>query len=160
MNLLFFASGLFLAAFVIHIIIWKMRPPIHQKSVLLIIFSLVLLAGTFAFRGAFPEHIRLWLFYISFSLAYIITYSAIEADSPSLTMVMAIAKAGSDGLSEEVFKSKINDETLLTPRIKDLLSEGLAHVEGSKYRLTRKGILTASIFILYRKMLGREQKGG
>ena len=88
-----------------------------------------------------------------------ITYSAIEVDSPSLVMINAIAKAGKEGLDEKLFYQMMNGDILIKPRINDLLNDKMAYLEGYKYKLTPKGRLLVRIFILYRKLLNAP-KGG
>lgn len=88
-----------------------------------------------------------------------ITYSAIEADSPSLVMVMAIANAGPDGMDAREFEATLNDDLLIKPRVADLITDKMAYKEGNRYRLTGKGLLFANIFIYYRMLL-RAPKGG
>lgn len=89
-----------------------------------------------------------------------VTYSALEADSPSLVMIMTIAHSGSEGLSQKSFEEKINNDTLIVPRLKDALSEKLAYLNGNKYILTPKGRIIARMFITYRRIIKREEKGG
>lgn len=175
MSILFYGAALFTAAFLIHFTIWKIHLPTHQKSILLVIFITFLLGGVvvlFLLKGSvvilgimppqtLPEYLQLCIFFVSLGLAYMVTYSALEADSPSLVMVMSIAKTKKDGLEENIFKQKINDEKLLIPRIHDLVSEKLAYIEEGKYRLTPKGLMFARLFMFYRiSLLRRPQKGG
>ncbi|MEW6618875.1 MAG: hypothetical protein AB1422_05950 [bacterium] len=98
--------------------------------------------------------------YISLAFAYIVTYPAIEADSPSLVMIMSIAETEPKGLDKGLFEQKMNDEILVIPRIKDLINSGLAYKDKTRYRLTPKGILISKIFIKYRRLLRRDKKGG
>lgn len=88
-----------------------------------------------------------------------ITYSAIEADSPSLVMIRAVAKAGSGGLNKKEFEKTMNDDLLVIPRVRDLLNDKMAYIDGEKYRLTPKGFLFARLFVLSRKILNAP-KGG
>jgi hypothetical protein len=106
------------------------------------------------------EFLHIFLFVTSFTLAYMITYSALEADSPSLVMIMSIANAGPKGLPQEKFKQLMTDEMLIVPRIRDLLRDKMVYVEGKKYKLTTKGLVSAWIFIVYRHILNISQKGG
>ncbi len=89
-----------------------------------------------------------------------VTYSAIEADSPSLIIVMAVASSGKDGLDKKIFEQRMNNEILLLPRVNDLISEKLAYIENDRYKLTSKGLMFARIFHIYRKLLNRPQMGG
>jgi len=174
MSVLVFSLFLTAAAFIIHFIIWKIRLPVHQKSILIYIFSVTLIAGLallFKFRENISllginapqelhEYFQICIFFISVSLAYMVTYSALEADSPSLVMIMTIANSGKEGLSQKNFGEKINNDTLIIPRLKDTLSEKLAYLKEDKYNLTPKGRIISSIFMIYRKIIKRERKGG
>jgi len=125
---------------------------------LLAVFPSIRLWGVSAPRGL-NEYIHIMVFFISLTLAYMITYSALEADSPSLVMVMKIESAGSGGLPKEEFDKSMNDDILVKPRVNDLLIDHMACLDGDKYKLTQKGVLFANIFIFYRKLLN-VKKGG
>ena len=105
------------------------------------------------------EYIHVCLLFVSLTLSYMITYSAFEADSPTLVMVMTIEKAGQGGLDKKEFIQRLNDDILIKPRIRDLITDKMAYLDGEKYRLTSKGVLFARIFILYRRLL-KAPKGG
>ncbi|MBF0472984.1 MAG: hypothetical protein HQK93_04535, partial [Nitrospirae bacterium] len=93
------------------------------------------------------ELIHISLFVVSLTFAYIITYSAIEADSPSLVMIIAIADAGINGLSVERFHEMMSNDLLVVPRLNDILRDKLAYKdENDKYILTKKGKIFAQIF--------------
>ncbi len=147
--------------------------PRRQTKALLGIFLGVLVAAPLcstaiaefcpALSRCLPEGVTDWLrialLHISVTLAYMITYSAIEADSPSLVMVMAIANAGPDGMDAKEFEATLNDDLLIRPRVTDLITDKMAYREGDRYKLTRKGLLFANIFVHYRRLL-KAAKGG
>jgi len=89
-----------------------------------------------------------------------ITYSAIEADSPSLVIMMAIANAEPKGLEKKDFDELMTDDKLVKPRIKDILLNKMAEIVGDKYVLTPKGAVFVGIFIIYRKIMKISRKGG
>jgi len=93
------------------------------------------------------------LFFTSFTLAYIITYSALEVDSPSLLIVKFIADAGPAGLDQDVLSAKLSDELLILPRINDLILDKMAIWKGPKLQLTPKGKWFAKAMIAYRAIL-------
>jgi hypothetical protein len=103
-------------------------------------------------------YINIALFFFSLLCAYTITFSAVEADSPSLVMILAIAQAP-DGLSEDDFYMLVNDEVLIKPRLKDLLKDKMAYLDGNRYKITTRGKYFVSLFAAYRNLLGL-QKGG
>jgi hypothetical protein len=174
MSTLIWGGGSFLVSFFIHLAVWRVKLPERQtKTLLLIMFSglgaALLLLGTYG--GALAQlcgcavpvtagdYLHLALLNISLILSYMITYSALEADSPSLVIAMTVAAAGSGGIAEIEFNSFVNDDKLLKPRIKDLVLDKMAYLDKGRYRLTTKGRMFACLFISYRALLGRE-KGG
>lgn len=174
MSTLVWGAGSFLAAFLLHMAVWRVRVPERQTKVLLLIMFAVLAAalaflkaggGRFAAELGLPapetagDFLHLALINISLVLSYMITYSAMEADSPSLVIVMAVAGAGPDGMEEDAPRRYFNDDRMVKPRIRDLLLDKLARKDGGLYRLTAKGRLFAALFMSYRFLLGRG-KGG
>lgn len=161
------------AALMIHYAVWKIRVPKRQtRAILLIFFGMLALAVALLSRVAgwfpglglgCPPHVASYLHLICFvtavTLAYMITYSAIEVDSPSLIMALAIMRAGEAGLPESEFYDMMNDTLLVDPRIRDLLRDGLATQEGDCYRLTSKGKRMARLFIMHRRLLGAGMGG-
>lgn len=173
MNVLVYGIVLFLVAFFIHLLFWKFYLPKHHTKALLKIFIATLLGGI-VLAWAMPrglassymplprsgyEYLRLSLFFISLALGYIATYSAVEVDSPSLVMILAIAKAGKAGLPQaDLFKS-MTDDLLVKPRLRDLVDDNMVCLDNDKYKLAPKGIFFIRTIILSRKVL-RASKGG
>ena len=171
MKTIIWGTLIFAACFFAQIALWRIRLPSRQTKTLLMIFfgglivSLAALAAGFSPAGisgpcGAAEFSHIFLFVSSLTLAYMITYSAIEADSPSLVIVLKIADAGTSGLAQDEFKKFMSDDLLVIPRINDLLTDKMAYKDGEKYRLTKKGVLFAKIFITYRAILGKTDKGG
>jgi len=174
MTILFWGSALFVFAFLVHLILWKVRLPKRQTKAILQIFFSVLFMGIIVLwnmpndsalwgitpPSGLPEYIHISLFFISLTLAYMITYSAIEADSPSLVIVTTIANAGQNGLDKQKFDELMNDDILVKPRIRDLLLNKMVEMAEDRYILTSKGVLFARIFIVYRKIMNVSRKGG
>lgn len=173
MKVLLYGSILFGVAFVIHLSIWKVWLPRRQTKVLLTVFIATFLCGIvvlyglnakISLLGMHPpvsklEYLQLFQYFISLTLAYIITYSAIEADSPSLLIVIKIFEAGSSGLSKETLEHELDNTVLVEPRVNDLLLDGMAKFNKGKYQLRTKGIILARLFAFYRNMM-RAGKGG
>jgi len=168
-----YGSLLFGVAFTLHIIAWRIYIPRRQTKILLLIFLGVLLLGSlilFRFAAAistFGMHpptamvgcFRMWLFVVTLILAYMITYSAIEADSPSLLIILKIHAAGSSGLDKELVALQLDDGVLIKPRLNDLLVDKMAELHHEKYRLKAKGAFMARLFTFHRNLI-RANKGG
>ena len=163
MNVLVWSMALLALAFGLHLAIWRIRLPVRQTRALLTVFFGVLAGGLVAFAAAGAagpaELLHVGLFFVSVTLAYTITYSALEADSPSLVMILAIADAGDDGLDQHSFDQAMTDEILVAPRVRDLLRDHLASLDGETYRITPKGRRFVRIFLVHRGLLGAG-KGG
>ena len=173
MPVLLYGSLLFCLAFLSHVVWWRIRLPKRQIKSLLLIFFAFLCVGSFILRkyalkisifGLHPpsdvsDVFQLATYFISLTLAYMITYSAIEADSPSLLIVQEIFDAGKSGLGKEMLRLNMNDSVLVEPRINDLLVDKMVEMHGKKYHLTKKGLILARIFKFYRDLM-RADKGG
>lgn len=163
MKILLWGLIIFFLSFFLHLVIWKIHLPKKQTKALLQIFfgilimSILILTRVSFFK--FWEYVHISLFFISLALAYVITYSAIEADSPSLVIIMNIIKTGQEGLDKGRLYEMMTDELLVIPRIRDLVNDKMVYLDKYKYKLTLKGLLFVSIFIYYRKLLNAE-KGG
>ncbi|MBF0274123.1 MAG: hypothetical protein HQK84_02710 [Nitrospinae bacterium] len=173
MNSLIYTLLLLCIAFAVHLTVWKIRLPHRQTKVLLLIFFSTLLLGSFLFYlGNFPivlfglpfpaeifELIQVATLFTAVTLAYMITYSAVEADSPSLVITNMIRDSMPEGINKEVFEERMNDDLLIKPRLKDLIIDKIAIMKDERYVLTDKGKLMAGLFATYRSIL-KAKKGG
>jgi len=170
MKTLIWGFGIFALAFLIHLIIWRIKIPKAQTKTLIRIYFGTLVIVFFSFLTeqiidknvlpiSFLELFHIFLLYTSLVLAYLTTYSALEVDSPSLIMVTSVANAGLNGLTKSDFNKLMTDDVLIKPRIRDLTRDNLAYVCNGKYRLTKAGFYFIQIFITYRKLLNAP-KGG
>lgn len=164
MDILFCGIILLLAAFLIHFFIWKFRLPKHHTKALLAIFALVYLCNIIVFLiflafHSYYDFIQFSLLFVSLTLVYISSYSAVEVDSPSLSMLLIIAEAGPEGLPKEKLYDIMTDAFLVKPRIIDLVNDKILFLDKDKYKVTRKGAVIAKMFILSRSLL-KTPKGG
>jgi len=170
---LIYGGGLLLLAFVLHVIVWRLRVPKRQGRGIVCVFLLTLIAGlalgvtTEYAKGNFWDHAfdqmissSNWiLLYISYTLAYLISFTAIEADSPSLVMVKQIMESGEKGLIPETLEKRIVNDDLVMPRIGDLLRDKMIIKERGHLVLTAKGRFLSQLF-MYQRTLFRLGPGG
>lgn len=173
MRILLWGLVLFIDSFILHLIIWKIRVPVKQTNALLLLFfgNLFFCFAMFlSIRSFFPiysqlipsapfEYLRICILFAALTLAYIITYSAIEVDSPSLIIVLAIDKAGKSGLEKSKLENFLTDEFLVVPRAMDLVRDRLIYSDNNRFKLTTKGRLFVAIFIFWRKLMKRKIGG-
>ena len=164
--------GVFAVAVVIHLVVWRLLKPIHQYTTLLGLYlailvatSLMMLAGLVAgdARAWIPatllDYLTFATLYIALALAYTSTYSAVQADSPSMLLLLMINDSGERGVAGEDLYEQLGDDVLIVPRVDDLVTGGLAVRDGSRYVIEPRGALLASVHIGYRALL-KMGKGG
>ena len=169
MQLAFFATGLFLAAFIIHLVVWHIRLPQKHTFTLLIIFLGLLFISPLIFKLVpslmpyQPRSISEWfhvsLFHIALTLGYIVTYSAIEEDSPSLCLIRYVAAAGTDGRTDEEVRNFLSQVPIIEMRIQASLRDNLMIKQDDKYQLTEKGHRLVLIFKFAQDVLGMRMGG-
>src|SRR5437773_2421944 len=97
---------LFAIALASQLILWRLRlPPYrYQMKILLLIFGLlffVWLLTPWARSSSLPETLNIVLSYFSLGLGYMVIYSAINVDSPTLSLMRFIAEKGGAGRSAD-----------------------------------------------------------
>ena len=133
MKIFICGSVLFILGLFIQICFWKIRVPIKQIKSLLLIFSALLLIGIIILilretLVTLAEIFQLVLFYFSLALAYLTTYSAVEADSPTLIIVAKIDQAKKSGLAKGELSQVMTDDFLIKLRINDLMPVSYTHL--------------------------------
>lgn len=168
MKTLLWGNAIFFAALLLQLAVWKISLPRRQAKALGLLLLLVSLAGLAALLvlpslplrpQTVPEFAHLALYLISFNLAYLITYSAIEVDSPSLLIIGRIAGAGPGGIDSAALREGLDDGTMVKPRLQDLVSDRMAVLENGRYNLLPKGAALAFVFFNFRRLL-KAGKGG
>jgi hypothetical protein len=152
---------------VAQLVVWRVRRAGHYTalsvlSLLVLILSVAGFQGLGALRFLPQSAWDYWYFvmlYGAITLAYMITYSAVQADSPSMSILLLIDRAGGRGVTATELMSTLNDEVLVVPRLNDLLVGRLAILETGRYVVTPSGSFLARIYIAYRALLKME-KGG
>jgi hypothetical protein len=84
------------------------------------------------------------LCYVPLFLAYICFYSAIEEDSPSISMIKYTKLKGQ--CCFEDYKLIINNDLLIGSRLEAMIRDGFVEKKNEIYFLTNKGILWGKIF--------------
>lgn len=140
--------------------------PIRQVKSIIVLYLLVLCVGVLGIwirnniielpvLGHYFQPIdilRLVFLYIACTLAYGISYTAIEAHSPSLEIVRRIHQAGRAGIDPNSIKQSLGNEILLFPRLSDLQRDLMIRKVDARYRVTRKGQVLQTIFRVQRRI--------
>lgn len=151
----------------IHIIIWRVKRPEKHITLPILVFAIIpfvlfllTLFLNLKFRYLNTEDIVLtWVMYFALGLGYLMTYPAVQAISPSLEMLLYIAKSP-EGLTEEELVERFNIKNLVEDRLSDLEEENLAYEKEGQMILTSKGNMLASFMMIQRKIYGLETGEG
>ena len=163
MKIFLTSVGLFLVAFVVHLVIWRIKPPRGHIKTLLLIFGGIFCAWllvSIARSWKLAEILHVLLFYWSMSLCYIITYTAIEADSPTLSLIRFLADARAEGRSKDAVAQFMALRPFVRARLAALARSGVIREEGSRYVATGAQPLFFRIVHEFRKLYGPISKGG
>lgn len=166
MSVFIFGFLLFIVAFFIHVAIWRIKKPANTIKALVVFFNLVLVLGLILLRlfayiypglSIIPyrsiDYTYIALLFLSLFICYLLSYSAIEADSPSLVIAMRVFQSGKNGLHSGRMKELLGDDLLVGPRLKDLVDAKLVDLAGSVYKINKKGIFFIKPFVAFRKFL-------
>jgi len=171
----FVAPGLLAFALLIvaHVVIWRARRPAGEYAALAVLGAGVLAVALATFRvipvplgsasGWLPqsplEHITAIGLYAALFLSYVTTYSAVQADSPTMTILLLIERAGAVGCTRAELRARLDDRVLVLPRLDDLVSGNLVRLDHGRYVVTPRGTLMIAPHIRFRRWL-RMEKGG
>lgn len=155
----------FVAAVVVQAIVWRWRRPRGEYGWLVALYVAVLAAAAVAayatgiFGGGLLPYANFTVLYLSLVAAYAVSYSAIQADSPTMTMLLEIDAAGRAGIEKRELLARLTDDALVAPRLDDLIGGDLAAVHAGRYVIRPRGAGIARTYIAFRKLM-RMEKGG
>jgi hypothetical protein len=154
-------------------VVWRLRRPARQYRGFVLLYATVLALGLAAFGmiraqggplaalvpGSLFEQVNFGVLYLSLAAAFAVTYSAIQADSPTMTILLRIEAAGPGGASRSELLAELTDERLVLPRLDDLVEGGLAMVRDGRYVIAAGGATIAAAYVRFRRLL-RMERGG
>jgi hypothetical protein len=165
--------GLFMAAFLIHVAWWRLgRPRRSGQTLIVLMVAVISITWLVAFASALfwpaaacllPGNLIAFVHALVVALAiaaaYVMTYPAIEVESPILVLIDTIAKGGRAGVEIKELRHRLDNDALVAPRIQDLLDEGLLVFDDGRYRPTAKGVALARMFAVWRRLIGAGEGG-
>jgi hypothetical protein len=168
----FFATTLLIGSlFMVHLVWWRVGLPRRQRAALLVLFfsgSLILAPAVGFVLGkvgveplSWIQWLNVALAIVAFTLAYVVTYSALEADSPTLSLVRHISAAGASGVREEELVTFMASRPFVGARLSALLEEGMIHEREGRIHLAEHPYTLFRLVLLHReKVLGLTHHGG
>jgi hypothetical protein len=124
-------------------------------------FVSLLLGGIGLGPLSFVQWLNVGLAVVAFALAYVVTYSALEADSPTLSLVRYIASAGADGVREKELREFMASRPFVGARLSALVEEGMVHEREGRIHLAEHPYTLFKLVLLHReRVLGLTHHGG
>ncbi len=161
------AVALFAMAFIVHVVVWRTRRPIPSSGALISLFIAVIAAEGLALAaGSAIDLVPFSAGSVVIAVAqalqlaacYVISYPAMQANSPSLVMSRELSAACSRGLARAELYARLSEAALVSERIDDLLRDALV-VGNDLLTCTTRGAVLARAAGAWKKFLG-EPKGG
>lgn len=147
----------FAAAVLVHVIVWRWLAPRRELPWLF----LILLGVPLAAWGSAPGDVRAFVVASSLSLAYIQTYPAAQARSPSLLILTAARRLAKQGcVTRDDLAAAVRADMSLDVRFADLGRERLLEPTADGPRLTAAGRMLAAAFVALRRALNLGQGAG
>jgi hypothetical protein len=147
----------FVIALAVHVVVWRRVAPRRELPWLFAI----LLGVPFAAWALAPDRVRAFVVAASLSLAYIQTYPAAQARSPSLMILLAARRLAPHAcVTRDNLAAAVRAEMSLDVRFSDLDRERLLEPTAAGPRLTPAGRLLAAAFVTLRRALNLNQGAG
>jgi hypothetical protein len=160
------------AAFLVHFLWWQIAPPRRQLCNIFLLylmgFLVAVVAGIVMPQWLVTTGSDWWwsmayvaVFYWAVALSYMITYSAMEGDSPTLALVLELRKCGTQGFSRADLEHFFVRRPFLRARLQKLLEDGMLRKDGGGYRLARSSSPAFELILWWRRrILGLNSWGG
>jgi hypothetical protein len=172
MGFLIATGSALLTAFAFHLILWRLRLPQSQLKTLLVLFFLTWCGAVgFAWASdwnyfalgegsAFVGFLYFSLLYWAAALCYVITYSAMEGDSPTLSLTRHLHRKRAEGVSHEEIEEFFRQRPFVGARVKALVTDSIFIEESGGYRLASGKYLFFRLILGYRKVVFGPVKAG
>ncbi|MGO9108223.1 MAG: hypothetical protein ACLP9L_03225 [Thermoguttaceae bacterium] len=163
------AIGLFLAAFLLHWMIWRIKIPRRQSAALLVVLlgtlpvglAVVVYVPAFQFLGplGFWQCLHAAIFHVMMSLGYVVVYSALEERSPSMSLLTFVADAGPEGRTLEELRLLLAGFRPVESRLQAMIRDHMVVETQTSYQLTAKGRVWAQVFSCWLRLMGASRGG-
>lgn len=161
-------AGLFACAFLCHLAWWRIALPKRHTFALLALFfgalaawltlSITLPGRWFVATDPW-QALHVAIAHTALTLAYVVTYSALEHRSPSMTMLVAVADSSDEGRTAAELRGLLVGASPVEVRLSAMEREGMVSRERDDYRLAPKGRTWAAVLSNWRRLLGMPQGG-
>jgi hypothetical protein len=143
----------------LHVAVWRMRPPRRDTHELLLFLFLLPLAVLLIWVGiGGTPRVGPAAILVHFLVAanYLAIYPALQASSPTVHLLCRLRRHP-EGLTRETITDFMLKTSAVEARLKDLRNSSLIRHRDGRLELSGAGRLLAAIFLGYRRLLGLER---
>jgi hypothetical protein len=158
----------FVVAFAVHVVLWRAFSALPSNSTLVALLVAVILGecliGVLAV-SSWTMHLGVdsvavaGVLALQLAACYVMTYPAMQANSPTLEMAHQLSAAGPGGLTRDELYRLMPERSLVLDRVDDLVTGHLAVEHEDRLCCTASGVALAQVFTAWKAILG-EGKGG
>lgn len=166
-TILYSTFVLFCSCLAMHVLVWRAFPVRQQGIRLGLIFLICPVAGLVLWHlvsslspgWLAPVQWAVWLLayllHVSLSGAYLFLYTAVTGFSPSIAILERVEESMPEGLRRDQLAPKwFTDTNLSGARRENLLTTGFIVEADGRLRLSPRGSLIATCFLVFRRFLG------
>jgi hypothetical protein len=148
----------FSVLFLLQIAVWRIFKPRKAMLALFFIYLFLPILIGFLARQSLPAHVL----YFGLACAWILTFPALQAQSPSLALLLFLEQSGKqNGASLAEILTSQNKETLVIARMEDLKNDGLMYQDSQgSLKIGPLAKVLAIFFIFWRRLLRIEGNNG
>jgi energy-coupling factor transporter transmembrane protein EcfT len=154
--------ALLLIAILVQLIVWRVKLPKNQTVSILYIFLCIFILGEFYFISTYRDILAAFsiaLAYVPMSLAYVCLYTAIECDSPTLTLIKFISSRGRTGAKLKELEHLCTNRPFLLSRINILIASRVVKQVDESLILDREIPPLIKLVLLFNKFSGKTGNG-
>jgi hypothetical protein len=98
------------------------------------------------------DFLRVTITSYSLAIAWIMTYPAVEVESPTLFAMREIGSSVAYGITKADLLKQMNNDLLVYPRIRDLAEEAMINIEDNTMLISAKGKRLIFVFNYWRRL--------
>jgi len=159
--------ALLLGMLLVHVLRWKLALPRNQLAALL---KLILAAAALWLGANIGLELAGWrlgplplpvaacvlvlFFYMALALGYVMLFSTIDADSPSINILLVLHASGAHGIPSGELARRTGMGRFFASRIDRMLADRMIAREGEGYVAAPKGLFLLRVVGLWRVVMG------
>ena len=163
-SLLLTGLAFWVAAFLVHVVWWRVRRPVDDLRALFFLFTLCPMAAAGAALAAgmsLTATALSLLLALALGAAYTCWYPAAQAASPTMLICVQVGASGKAGVDTARLKASLSADLLTRETFENLFAERFAVLEaGDRVRLAPRGRRALKLIQAFRWLAGFQEPKG